>query len=206
MIQNNCVLIGLTGGIATGKSTVTKMLIERGYAVIDADKISREVVEIGKPAYNDIIEAFGLRILLEDKSINRKKLGRLIFESPHLRMTLNKIVHPRVFDEIRHQVDVLSVKEQMIFIDVPLLFEVIDYFNIYGLPLKETWMVYTNKETQLKRLMERENIGSAEAMVKIKSQMDVDEKKKRATKILYNDGNLNELEKNLNMLLRELKG
>ncbi len=205
MIQNKCILIGLTGGIATGKSTVTKMLIERGFAVIDADKISREVVEIGKPAYNDIVEAFGLRILLEDKTVNRKKLGRLIFESPHLRMTLNKIVHPRVFDEIRYRIDELSKREPIIFVDVPLLFEVIDYFDIYGIPLKEVWMVYTNKETQLKRLMERDNIGQNEALLRIRSQMDIDEKKKKANKVLYNDGNLQELKLNLDMLLKELK-
>lgn len=204
MIQNKSLLIGITGGIATGKSTVSKMLIERGYAVIDADKISRQVVDIGKPAYNDIIETFGLRILLSDQTLNRKKLGRLIFESDHLRMTLNKIIHPRVFDEIRRQVDKLSLTEKIIFIDVPLLFEVMEYFNIYGLPLKEIWMVYTNKETQLKRLMERDNINSYEATIKIKSQMDIEEKKKRASKTLYNDGNLEELEKNLNLLLEGL--
>ncbi len=205
MIQSNCTLIGLTGGIATGKSTVTKMLLERGYAVIDADKISRQVVEIGMPAYNDIIEAFGLRILLEDKSLNRKKLARLIFESDHLRLTLNKIVHPRVFEEIKCQIDELSLKEDVIFIDVPLLFEVIDYFKIYEIPLKEIWMVYTNKETQLNRLMERDNIDSYEAMAKIKTQMDIEEKKKKATRILHNNGNLGELENNLDKLLEELK-
>ena len=204
MIQNKGVLIGITGGIATGKSTVTKMLIEKGYSVIDADKISRQVVEIGKPAYNDIIEAFGLRILMTDKTINRKKLGRIIFESDHLRIILNKIIHPRVFDEIRRQVNELSKKEEIIFLDIPLLFEVIEYVNIYGLELKEIWMVYTNKETQLKRLMERDNINIYEATIRINSQMDVEEKRKRASKILHNDGNLEELEKNIDLVLEGL--
>lgn len=205
MIQNKSILIGLTGGIATGKSTVTQMLVKKGYGVIDADIISRQVVEIGMPAYNDIIEAFGLRILMADKTINRKKLGRLIFESNHLRMTLNKIVHPRVFEEIVKQINDLSRSKDIIFIDVPLLFEVIDYFQMYNIPLKEIWMVYTDKETQLKRLMERDNINSDEAILKINSQLDVEEKKKKATKVLYNHGDLVDLEKNLDLLLKGLR-
>lgn len=205
MKQNNCTLIGLTGGIATGKSTVTKMLRERGYMVVDADAISRESVQIGKPAYDRIVELFGVRILLDDKTINRKKLGRLIFDSSYLRDILNRIVHPSVFEEIKRQVEESCIDDTIIFLDVPLLFEVIELFNIYDLDMEEIWMVYTDKETQLIRLMERDNINIDEATSKIKSQLSVDEKREKSTKILYNNGDLMELENNLDLLLMKLR-
>lgn len=205
MIQNNCILIGLTGGIATGKSTVTKMLLNRGYKVIDADEISRMVVEVGKPAYIDIVNTFGLRILLEDKSLNRKKLGRIIFANPVLREALNKIIHPRVFEQIKLEVDMACIEKQILFIDIPLLFEVLDQLILNNLNFDEIWMVYSDEATQLTRLMERDSIGEEEAMSKIKSQISVEDKKDKSTKILYNNGDIIELQQNLDLMLSELK-
>lgn len=209
MILNNCRLIGLTGGIATGKSTVTKLLTEKGYTVIDADKIAREVVQQGKPAYNEIVETFGVRILLEDKSLNRKKLGRLIFNSSSVRKALNKIVHPRVIEGIKQQIMDECMDENIgdrtIFLDIPLLFEVLDLLKLYNIELKEIWMVYTDKSTQLKRLMERDNINEEEAMNKINAQQTVDEKRKKSTKTLYNNGNIEDLKRNLEIILSELE-
>ncbi len=201
MTQNNCILIGLTGGIATGKSTVSKMLIKKGYLVIDADLIARQVVEIGKPSYNDIVDVFGLNILKEDKTLNRKKLSRLIFESPFLRDKLNTIIHPRVYEEIKNQVESLCKDMRIIFLDIPLLFETIDYLSSYNLNLKEIWMVYSDLDTQIKRLMERDNIDMDEAISKINAQIDVEEKKDMSTRLLLNNGNLEELERNLDHML-----
>jgi len=206
MTQNNCIVIGLTGGIATGKSTVSKMLINRGYKVIDADEISREVVEIGKPAYMDIVETFGLRILLEDKNLNRKKLGRLIFNNSKFRDVLNKIIHPRVFERISEELEEGCKSNNVVFVDIPLLFEVHNQLNLYNINFNEIWMVYTNEEAQLKRLMERDNIGKEEAMSKINSQLSVDEKRQKSTKILFNNSDLKELERNLDIMLSELVG
>ena len=209
MILNNCTLIGLTGGIATGKSTVTKILTEKGYTVIDADKISREVVQQGKPAYNEIVETFGVRILLEDKSLNRRKLGRLIFNSSCIRYALNKIVHPRVIEVIKQKIlDECKDKnngERIIFLDIPLLFEVLDLLKLHDIELKEIWMVYTDKNTQLRRLMERDNINKEEAMNKINSQQTVDEKRMKSSKTLYNNGNIEELKSNLEIILSEFE-
>ena len=209
MILNNCTLIGLTGGIATGKSTVTKLLTEKGYIVIDADKISREVVQQGKPAYNEIVEAFGVRILLEDKSLNRRKLGRLIFNSSSIRKALNKIVHPRVIEVIKQEIldECMNkgIGDRIIFLDIPLLFEALDLLKLNDIELKEIWMVYTDENTQLKRLMERDNINKEEAMNKINAQQTVDEKRKKSTKILYNNGNIEDLKRNLEIILSEFE-
>lgn len=204
MKQNDCIIIGLTGGIGTGKSTVTNILLQLGYKVIDADGIARMVVEIGKPAYNDIVEIFGLRILLEDKNLNRKKLGRLIFNNSVLRNALNKIVHPRVFEEIKKVVEDECINNKIIFVDMPLLFEVFDQLGDYNLNFDEIWMVYTDENTQLSRLMERDNILKDEAITKINSQLNVNDKRKKATKILYNNGDLIELKSNLMKMLHDL--
>lgn len=204
MKQNDCIIIGLTGGIGTGKSTVTNILLQLGYKVIDADGIARMVVEIGKPAYNDIVEIFGLRILLEDKNLNRKKLGRLIFNNSVLRNALNKIVHPRVFEEIKKVVEDECINNKIIFVDMPLLFEVFDQLGNYNLNFDEIWMVYTDENTQLSRLMERDNILKDEAITKINSQLNVNDKRKKATKILYNNGDLIELKSNLMKMLHDL--
>jgi dephospho-CoA kinase len=205
MIQNDCYLIGLTGGIATGKSTVSKMLSNKGYKIIDADIISREVVKVGEPAYNDIVNTLGLRILLDDNSINRKKLGRLIFSSPILREAINNIVHPRVFEEIKTQIEKYCHDNKTIFVDIPLLFECYHRLEENDIILDEIWLVYTDKDTQLKRLMERDNISTDEAMSKINAQMNLEEKKRKSTKVLENNGDINLLENNLNRLITELE-
>lgn len=204
MKLNDCFVIGVTGGIATGKSTVTKMLLDKGYMVIDADKIAREVVEPNKPAYNDIVEKFGFNILLEDKSINRKKLSRLIFSSKTIRNVVNDIIHPRVFEEIVISSNERCKENKVIFIDIPLLFEVFDKLGEYNIEFDEIWLVYANSQTQLKRLMDREKISEEEAMNKIKAQINVEEKKEKSNKIIHNNGDMKELEANLELLLKEL--
>ncbi len=204
MIQNKCSIIGLTGGIGTGKSTVTKILIEKGFKVIDADEISREVVEVGKPAYTKIVEVFGSRILLEDKTLNRRKLGRLIFSSNSLRRLLNNIIHPYIWESIKLEIEKYCVNNEIIFLDAPLLIEELDKLDLYGIKLEEIWLVYTDSKTQLLRLMERDNISEDDAKSKINAQMNLEEKKMYADKIIDNSGDLNILMKHIDSLLQEL--
>lgn len=199
--RNSVKIIGLTGGIATGKSTVTKILLNKGCKVIDADKIARDVVEIGKQAYDDIVEKFGKCILNEDLTINRKKLGNIIFKSRKKRELLNKIVHPKVVDEIKRQIQILSGDNNVVFLDIPLLIEELNELSSQGLRVDEIWLVYADEEIQLRRLMERDNLNREEAINRIRSQISIVEKKKYADVIIDNSNGLVELEQCINNLL-----
>lgn len=197
-------LIGLTGGIATGKSTVANIILKKGFSLIDADKIAREIVEVDRPAYYRIVDEFGKDILNEDKTINRKALGKIIFSNKEAREKLNSITHPYIFQSIKDKIDQLSKNNSVIFIDIPLLFEQYSSLIQHGISFDEIWLVYVDRDTQLDRLMKRDNITRDEAMRKIESQMDIEEKKKRASKIIDNRGDIDSLEKQLDEILVEL--
>lgn len=204
MIQNNCKLIGLTGGISTGKSTVSKMIIEKGYSLIDADKIAREVVEVDKPAYIEIVREFGENILLQDKTIDRKALGRIIFNNKEAREKLNSIIHPYIFESIKSNVDKLSKSNSVIFLDIPLLFEQYNLWEKYNITFDEIWLVHLNESAQIERLMKRDEISKEEALSKIESQMDINYKKTRSSKTIDNSGDINCLKEQVDKLLKEL--
>jgi len=203
MNQNNRKIIGLTGGIASGKSTVSNILKSMGFNVIDADVISREVVEIGKPAYFEIVEHFGRDIIDEDGNINRKKLGSIIFNDDNEREKLNLIVHPYIFAAIKDYIEKDS-ESKIIFVDIPLLIEVLDDLQFHGIHFDEIWLVYVDEEIQLKRLMERDSIGKEEAIKRIEAQMPMCLKKKYATRIIDNSGEKNELEGKVKKLVEEV--
>lgn len=203
MNQNNRKIIGLTGGIASGKSTVSNILKSMGFNVIDADVISREVVEIGKPAYFEIVEHFGRDIIDEDGNINRKKLGSIIFNDDNEREKLNLIVHPYIFAAIKDYIEKDS-ESKLIFVDIPLLIEVLDDLQFHGIHFDEIWLVYADEEIQLKRLMERDSIGKEEAIKRIEAQMPMCLKKKYATRIIDNSGEKNELEGKVKKLVEEV--
>ena len=204
MKQNNCKIIGITGGIATGKSTVSNILLKRGYPLIDADKVARGVVEIGKPAYFKIIQEFGQGILNEDKSLNRKMLGKIIFSDEEARKKLNNITHPYIFEYIKEKLELLSKGNPVVFLDIPLLFE--EYYSLiqHGINFDEIWLVYADKEIQVDRLMKRDNISKDEAVKKIQSQMDMEEKKKMATRIIDNSGDIKSLEEQIDIILESI--
>ncbi len=204
MIQNKCILIGLTGGISTGKSTVSKIIMEKGYALIDADKIAREVVEINKPAYIKIVEEFGESILLDDKSIDRRALGRAIFSNKESRENVNSITHPYIFEDIRLKIDELCFNRNIIFLDIPLLFEQYELWEKYNIIFDEIWLVYLDKDTQIERLMKRDGISKKEAIRKIESQMDINYKKTRSSKTIDNSGDIEYLKEQIDKLLKEL--
>lgn len=205
MKQNNCKIIGLTGGIATGKSTVTKFLIEKGYKVIDADKIARKVVEINCPAYKEIVEEFGVEILNKDLTIDRMKLGSIVFNSEEKRKKLNSIIHPRVFQEISNLILNYCKNEKIVFLDVPLLIEELDSFKKYNIDIDEIWLVYSDKDKQIERLMQRDNFTYEEAEKRINSQLPMKIKKKYADRIIDNNRNIKELKNTVDDIINRFK-
>ncbi len=192
------VVIGLTGSIASGKSTVSTMFEKLNIPVVDADKLSRVVVEPGEEAYRKIVHAFGEDILLEDKQINREKLGRLIFSDKMKRQKLNEIVHPAVRKEmIAEKERYLSQGEKAVVLDIPLLFE----SNLAHFADK-TIVVFVDQEVQIDRLMKRNNFTREEAMDRINSQMSLSEKVKLADEVIDNNGSI---ENSYEQLLHILK-
>lgn len=186
-------IIGLTGGIASGKSTVSNMFKEMGIAVIDADVESRRAVEIGEPAYFKIIEEFGKDILLENGNINRKKLGGIIFYQEEKRQILNKIVHPEVRKRMFTAIETAKQnKEAVIVLDIPLLFE-------SGLTFMadKTLLVYVDQNTQITRLMNRNQLSLEDAQARIHSQMPLEAKVRLADAVINNSGPIEDTKKQL---------
>lgn len=195
-------IIGLTGGIATGKSTVSSILEEKGYRVIDADKIARRVVEPGKEAYRELLDHFGRDIVHEDGELNRKKLASIAFNDSEALEKLNKITHPRIFKEISNDLESsIRAGEKLIFLDIPLLFEEYGEIVASGIDFDEIWLVYVDLETQIRRLMKRDSINRAEAIKKIDLQMDMKYKLDNTDKVLYNNGDFKNLEKMIEKLI-----
>jgi dephospho-CoA kinase len=168
-------IIGLTGGISTGKSTVSALLRERGYPIVDADRVAKQVVEPGSSAYNEIVKEFGADVLQEDGRIDRARLGQVIFSDPARRQQLNRITHPHILREMWWQVfQGFTSGNRIVVVDAPLLVET-------GL---HQWMtrnviVICPGELQLERLMKRNpELSVDEAKDRIKSQMSVKDKVK----------------------------
>lgn len=192
-------VIGLTGGIASGKSTVAKMLAALNIPVIDADVIAREVVEPGETSYQQVVEVFGEGILKEDGSINRPKLGSIIFSDEEKREQLNQIVHPAVRKRMLEKKEAyIQQGEKCIVLDIPLLFE----SKLTSLA-DRTLVVFADEETQLKRLMERNQLSEQEAMNRIQSQMSLKKKVKLADEIIDNNHSIEESNKQLLNLLKK---
>lgn len=179
--------IGLTGGIATGKSTVAAMLRHLGACVIDADQIAREMVEPGQPAYQDIVNHFGPQVLLANGQLNRPYLAKQVFNDVEARELLNWLTHPRVIERIEALVDQLAASGYRlpVVLDIPLLIEA-------GMAdsVDQVWLVMTDRETQLQRLMQRDNLTEAEAKLRINAQMSLAEKADCAHCLIDNSGSL----------------
>ena len=180
-------IAGLTGGIASGKSTVSKFLADAGARIIDADKIAREVVRKGTPAYGEIVATFGEKILQPDGEIDRERLGDIIFNSPEEKEALNAIVHPRVFKRSAELIAAIGEQtpDAVVVLDIPLLIE-----SGMERDLAEVIVVYVPEAVQLERLMKRDGIEEKAAMAKIRSQMPLEEKRKHASILIDNSGSL----------------
>lgn len=202
MIQNNCKIIGVTGGIATGKSTFTGALIDMGYRVIDADLIARDLMKKGNKSYEKTIEHFGEGILKDDGQIDRKVLGQIVFSNPKELKFLNGITHPFIFEEIKNQIG--KSFESLIFLDIPLLFEEYHIMTSYGICFDEIWLVYADRNTQIKRVMKRDYLTRTEAIKRVDSQMSIDLKKEKADRVIYNLESIDELKEKIELLLKDL--
>ncbi|WP_404355742.1 dephospho-CoA kinase [Cytobacillus firmus] len=191
--------VGLTGGIASGKSTVSSLLIKKGYTVIDADIEARLAVEKGEEAYQEILRHFGERVLLKDGSIDRAELGSIIFHNETERKALNSIVHPAVRKRMTALKErAISRKEQLIILDIPLLFE-----SKLQYMCDKTLLVYADEDIQLQRLMQRNQLSEKEAMARIQSQMPLKDKKALADAVIDNNGTIEETEKQLWGILKK---
>src|SRR5690606_35030876 len=189
--------IGLTGSIATGKSTVSRMLKQKGYPIVDADEISRLVVEPGSSVLSEIAQTFGEEVLLPDGSLNREKLGNLIFNNEEQRKKLNGIIHPAVRQEmIRQKEEWLEKGANTIIMDIPLLFE--SKLQSY---VDKIIVVSATPAVQKERLIARNRYSAEEADARINSQLPIVEKEKGADAVITNDGTLDETEKQLNEIL-----
>jgi dephospho-CoA kinase len=196
------ILIGLTGSVATGKSTVAKMFKKCGAIVIDADELAREVVQPGKPAWREIVRTFGRRILNLDRTIDRHALGAIVFHDKKKLRHLERIIHPRVAREqirLTKQAAKNDPKAVVIY-DVPLLFEA-------GIDKRvdKTVVVAATRETQIMRLKNRNGLTRAEALRRIRSQMPLAMKRLRADYILDGTKNRESLSRDIRRLFEDLR-
>ncbi|WHY84960.1 dephospho-CoA kinase [Neobacillus novalis] len=190
-------VIGLTGGIASGKSTVSKMFKEMDIPVVDADVEARLAVEKGEPAYNKIIAVFGAEILMENGEIDRPKLGSIIFHQAEKRSLLNEIVHPEVRRRMMEQIAAAKQnREDVIVLDIPLLFE-----SKLTYMVDKTILVYVDNETQLQRLIDRNQLSGVDAEARVRSQLPLADKVKLADEVIDNNGTVEETKKQLLDLL-----
>jgi len=194
--------IGLTGGIASGKSTVSRMLRERGALIVDADQISREIVMPGSPVLQKIADEFGQEVLLESGELNRKKLGSIIFSDEEKRLKLNAIMHPPIRAEMLRRIGQYEAEypDKLIVADIPLLYE----SNLQHM-FSEVMVVYVPFPVQIARLMERDGLTESQALERIRSQMPLEDKRRLADVVIDNSGSLEETAKQLDQYL-ERKG
>ncbi|PKN06357.1 MAG: dephospho-CoA kinase [Deltaproteobacteria bacterium HGW-Deltaproteobacteria-7] len=193
--------VGLTGGIACGKSTVAKMFVARGAHLIDFDRLAHEAQEPGKPAWQQILDFFGKEILLQDGKIDRIKLGNIVFADKKKLNKLNKIVHPLVYREWHARLEKIEKKENraIVLSDVPLLFEG-KMQHLFDLSM----LVLIAPEEQIRRLIKRNGVSREEAEKRLKSQMPIREKIVLADIVIDNEGNISETEKKVRQIWREL--
>ena len=177
-------ILGLTGGIATGKSTVSRYLAEKGYPIVDADLIARRVVEPETEGLAKIVAHFGQEIIKKDGSLDREKLGALVFSQPEKRLTLNAILSQYIRRAIEEETAALvNEKHPLVVLDIPLLYEA-----GYESDCDAVMVVYTTVEEQLKRLMMRNQLTEEEALNRIASQESIEDKKMRADSVIDNNG------------------
>ncbi|KAI0672828.1 dephospho-CoA kinase-domain-containing protein [Trametes maxima] len=194
-------VVGLTGGIATGKSTVASLLRAHNLSIVDADVLARKVVEPGTPALAQIVRTFGASILRDDGTLNRERLGRIVFQDEAKRRELNAIVHPAVRREMFWSVlRCWWHGERVCVLDVPLLIEG-GLWKWVG----KVVVVYCSAEIQLQRLMKRDNSSREDATSRLNAQLPITEKVEYADVVVDNSGSLQDLEQQVDLLVQRLQ-
>lgn len=191
-------IIGLTGGIGSGKSTVSSYLKDRGYEIVDADKIARQVTDIGSPVLAELKDAFGGEIFLPDGALDRKRLGSMVFSDAEKKERLDEITHREICARI--ETAVREFGGTVIFLDVPLLYET----GMESLT-DEVWVVDVEDDVRIRRVMERDGLSKQEVLNRIAGQLPREEKLKRADRVLSNSGTQEELYKQIEQLIGELR-
>ena len=182
--------IGITGGIGSGKSTVTKILAELGAPIIDADKVGHAIYEPGGPAYPDMIAAFGEEILAADRTIDRRRLGPIVFADPAALRRLNAIVHPRMFARMREMVDALRGGGER----KPIVIEAAVLIEANWQPLfDEIWLVEAGPEQVVKRVELERGLAPAQTEARIRAQISNEERRKHATTVIVNNATIQDL-------------
>ena len=191
-------VIGITGGIASGKSYVSSVVKKAGYPVIDADAISKELSKKDMPVYNAIVRTFGESYLDGNKNLDRQKLASLIFNDKQAKGLLNGISHPLIIDEMERQIK--NAESDLVFVDVPLLYESnIEYM------FDKIVCVYLPRTIQIERLMKRDNITYEYAVKKVESQKSLEEKKKLADFVINSSNSFDYVDKSVIELIKTLK-
>ncbi|HDE7925347.1 TPA: dephospho-CoA kinase [Staphylococcus aureus] len=191
-------VIGLTGGIASGKSTVSELLSVFGFKVVDADKAAREAVKKGSKGLAQVREVFGDEAIDENGEMNRRYMGDLVFNHPEKRLELNAIIHLIVRDIMEEEKQEYLKQGYNVIMDIPLLFE-----NELENTVDEVWVVYTSESIQMDRLMQRNNLSLEDAKARVYSQISIDKKSRMADHVIDNLGDKLELKQNLERLLEE---
>lgn len=191
---------GLTGGIATGKSTAKKLIEGLGFPVIDADEISHRLTESGQPGYVGVVSHFGNQVLQKDQTLDRKKLGQIVFSDSEQKLALENILHPLIRSEVVRQREHHEKSGTTVcFYDVPLLFEK-QLWNDFD----ATVLIWCDPRIQLERLMKRNQLSESDAQLRIANQIDLIEKVRMATYCVDNSGDVEDLKKQLSRLLQRL--
>lgn len=200
-MDNNYLLLGLTGGIGSGKSTVANMLSELGTYTIDFDILAREVVKPGREAYSEILDYFGEGVLDYNSEIDRKKLGEVVFNSTKKRKVLESITHPRIHQEFFAQLESIKAKENDCIVQavVPLLIE-----SGMSELFQKVVLVYVSRDVQKQRLMKRDNLSDTQAESRLQAQMPMEEKRDYADYVINNQESLEHTFEQVKGLWKEL--
>lgn len=194
------VVLGLTGGIASGKSTVSKILADMNIPIIDADKVARDIVEKGSSVLKKIEEQFGMDVISEDGTLNRKTLGEIVFNNKEKLKVLNDITHPSIKNIVIEEINKYNkMGKRLCVVDAALLIEA-NYLDI----VDKVILVYVDKKNQLKRLITRDNLNMDKALNKINSQLSFEEKKKYANYIIDNNEDLEYTKLQVNRIVEEI--
>lgn len=198
-IDNKKILkIGITGGTGSGKTSVCKHLIDKGFQVIDSDKIARKILDKDSDAYNSVVSHFGKLILKSNGEIDRKKLGSIVFGSQEDLKFLQNIVTKKTVECVKDIMDTAVSEKKIIFLDAPILFEVgLDKY------VDMVWMVLAPRDQRIKRLSKRDGISNGEIEKRMAAQMPEEEKKNLSNVIILNNGSLDELHLKIDKLLED---